>query len=269
VPLNARAALPARRGSILALPHADEPLSSQSPIQLLKPPVGKVQTTTRLRLLSRWCAALGLLLLAAPPACRASRLAVVNLAWTATGNDDRSGQADHYELRYSTSSVSGDTLAWWESATEARSLPHPSAPGLQDRARVTGLRPKTTYYFILRAYDAAGNGSDFSNVASTTTGDGVLMAGPAPVHAYPNPSHDVVRFLIHVDGSAAQPVRLRVFDMTGRVVGEIADGVFPPGDNEVTWSGRTIWGDRVAPGCYESIGNVGSANARESIILLP
>jgi len=212
---------------------------------------------------------LGLLLLAVPAACHASRLAVINLAWTATGNDDRSGHAARYELRYSTSPVSADTLAWWESASEAKNLPHPSAPGLQDKARVIGLLPETTYYFILRAYDEAGNGSDFSNVASATTGEGVLMAGADPLHAYPNPSHDVVRFVIHVDGTAAQSVRLRVFDMAGRVVGDVANGVFPPGDSEVTWSGRTIWGERVAPGYYESIGTVGSSTARERIVLLP
>jgi hypothetical protein len=212
---------------------------------------------------------LGLLLLAAPPVCHASRLAVVTLSWTATGNDDRSGRADHYELRYSTSPVSSDTLGWWESATEARNVPPPSAPGMQDHARVAGLLPETTYYFILCAYDQAGNSSDFSNVASATTGEGVLMAGPAPLHAYPNPSHDVVRFVIHVDGSAAQPVHLRVFDMAGRVVGEVVDGVLPPGDSQVTWSGRTIWGDRVAPGYYESVGNVGTTTARERIVLLP
>jgi hypothetical protein len=212
---------------------------------------------------------LGPLLLAAPPACHAARLAVVTLSWTATGNDDRSGHADHYELRYSTTPVSGDTLAWWEAASEARNLPPPSAPGMQDHARVTGLKPETTYYFILCAYDQAGNSSDFSNVASATTGEGVLMAGADGLHAFPNPSHDVVRFVIHVGGSDAQPVHVRVFDMAGRVVGEVANGVFPPGDSQVTWSGRTIWGDRVAPGYYESIGTVGSSTARERIVLLP
>lgn len=212
---------------------------------------------------------LGLLFLAAPAACLASRLAVVNLAWTATGNDDRSGHADHYELRYSTSPVSADTLGWWASATKARNLPRPSAPGLEDKARVIGLLPKTTYFFVLRAYDEAGNGSDFSNVASATTGEGVLMAGAPALHAYPNPSRDIVRFVIHVDGSDAQAVHLRVFDMAGRVVGEVVDGVFPPGDNEVTWSRRTIWGERVAPGYYESVGTVGASTARERIVLLP
>ena len=211
----------------------------------------------------------GLLLLAVPSACDAARLAVVNLMWTATGNDNRSGQADHYELRYSTLPVSSDTLAWLASASEAKNLPRPSAPGQQDKARVMGLQSETTYYFILRAYDGAGNSSDFSNVASATTGEGILAASATTLHAYPNPSHDVVRFVIHVDGSAAQPVHLRVFDMTGRVVGEVANGVFPPGDNEVTWSGHTIWGERVAPGYYESIGTVGASTARERIVLLP
>jgi hypothetical protein len=140
---------------------------------------------------------------------------------------------------------------------------------MQDQARVTGLAPQTTYYFILCAYDQAGNSSDFSNVASATTDDGALPPGGPALHAYPNPSRDVVRFVIHVDGSAAQPVHLRIFDMNGRVVGEVADGEFPPGDNVVTWSGRTIWGERVAPGYYESIGSVGSSTARERIVLLP
>ena len=194
---------------------------------------------------------------------------MVTLSWTATGNDDRNGHAARYELRYSTTPVGADVAAWWGAASPVTNLPHPSAAGQQDHARVTHLTPETTYYFILRAFDEAGNGSDFSNVAVATTNEGVLMAGSGSLHAFPNPSHDAFQFVVHVEGTAPQSVHVRVFDMAGRVVGDVADGVFPPGDTRITWSGRTVWGSRVAPGYYETVGTIGQTTARERIVLLP
>lgn len=212
---------------------------------------------------------LGALLVSVPVPCHARRVASVSLAWTATGDDDRAGLAARYELRYSTAPVGSDVLAWWNAARIARNLPAPGDPGRPERARVNGLEPETEYWFILCAYDRAGNRSDFSNVASARTSAGEDAPPGFSLHAYPNPSRDVVRFVIHVTGPEALPVRLRVFDMAGHVVGDVANGLAPPGDTEVVWDGRTIWGKRVAPGYYESIASIGSWTARERIVLLP
>lgn len=221
-----------------------------------------------------WLFAACLLLLAAavPHAWAASHS--ISLVWTATGDDADAGRAYRYDLRYSTSSVT-DTASWWSSATAARNLPSPSPSGSLESAVVAGLTPETTYFFVLRVYDEGGNASGFSNVASATTdslstGAGEAAPGEAgTLHAFPNPSRDAVQFVIHVDGADEQKVRIRLFDLSGRMVADIADGSFPSGDTVVSWPRVTSNGDRVAPGYYESIGWVGVSPVRERLILLP
>jgi hypothetical protein len=195
----------------------------------------------------------------------------VQLVWTATGDDAETGRASGYDLRYSTTPVFADTAAWWNAATLATGLPRPSSAGQEDSAIIRGLRAETTYYFVLCVYDAAANQSAFSNVAMVTTGlaDSLPEPQATPLHAYPNPAHDLVRFVIHVEGISDQWVKIRLFDPSGRVVADIADALFPVGDTILSWPRVTVHGDRVAPGYYESIGTIGTRPVRERLILLP
>jgi chitodextrinase len=277
--------------------------------------------------------------------------------------------------------VGADTLQWWTSASGASNLPMPSYSGQEDSTLVQGLNPETTYSFVLRTFDEAGNVSGFSNVCVATTdpevpaptqnctvpasapsqftatvdseavvlswtstsdplaralhlwratgtsgplslfhtvsapsqtvyrdssvqpgrtyryratwsdscGDGPATASvtvsipdagspgalasaggaAAAIHAYPNPSTDAVHFLIHVVDPSGERVQLRLFDPSGRVIADIADGSFPSGNTVISWPRVTRNGARVAPGYYESIGTIGSANVRERLILLP
>ena len=342
---------------------------------------GKVQTTQGLRLLAGWCAASSLFLGAALPKPVSAGSYSMTLLWTAPGDDGDAGRAAGYDLRYSTSAVGADTSGWWGSAIAAISLPMPSISGQSDSAVVSGLVPETTYHFVLRTIDDAGNVSGFSNVLTATTdseipppapgcdvpalmpaqfsavedsgavalswsptsdpvagalhlwraagasgavtllatvsdpaqtlyrdpsvragsmyryratwaagcGDGpatpsrvVSIPDPpgspgepaassavAAVHAYPNPSTDVVHFLIHVENPSGGHVQIRLFDLSGRVIAEIADGSFPSGETVISWPRLTRNGDRVAPGYYESLGTIGNTSVRERLILLP
>ena len=191
--------------------------------------------------------------------------------WTATGDDADTGRASGYDLRYATTAVAADTAAWWSAATLATGLPRPSSVGQEDAAVLHGLLPQTTYYFVLCVYDDAGNRSAFSNVAAVTTGlaDSLPEPEATPLHAYPNPAHDLVRFVVHVDGASDLWVHIRLFDPYGRVVADIADALFPVGDTILSWPRVTVHGDRVAPGYYESIGTIGVRPVRERLILLP
>jgi hypothetical protein len=199
------------------------------------------------------------------------------LVWTAPGDDADVGRATRYELRFSTSSVGADIAEWWGSANAAASLPTPSSSGQPDSTVVRGLHPGVTYYFVLRSIDDAGNPSPFSNVAAATTdstagvpGGSATPASPAAaIHAYPNPSTDAVHFVIHVEDPAGERVRIRLFDLSGRVIADIADGSFPSGNTVISWPRVTRNGDRVAPGYYESIGTIGEGSVRERLILLP
>ncbi len=128
-------------------------------------------SSTRSRLVYALTAVL--LLVATTVRAQTAADSTVALIWTATGDDGLTGTAARYDIRYRTVPISGtDTLTWWSAATPVTGLSAPSAAGATDSARVRGLQPTTTYYFVLRVADEVPNWSAFSNVAvKTTSGD--------------------------------------------------------------------------------------------------
>ena len=92
------------------------------------------------------------------------------LLWTAVGDDGTSGgPAALVDLRYKTippvASDSTSLALWWANAAVVPNMPTPGTPGTADSVVVTGLDGGTTYYFMIRAQDDAGNWGYFSNVA--------------------------------------------------------------------------------------------------------
>jgi hypothetical protein len=69
----------------------------------------------------------------------------------------------------------------------------------------------------------------------------VLRAGPSPFL-----SQTIVRFAL----PASERVGLGVYDIRGRLVATLADGVLPAGPHELTWSGRDSGGEEVPAGVY-------------------
>jgi len=98
-----------------------------------------------------------------------ARAASVTLQWTAPGDDGMTGRAQSYELRYSQTSVAGDTTGWWASATPVGSMPAPLPSGSREAFTIPGLQSNRTYYFVIRSTDDAFNVSGFSNVATKQT----------------------------------------------------------------------------------------------------
>ena len=95
-----------------------------------------------------------------------SRDSTATLAWNAPGDDDVSGRATRYEMRYRNVAIAGvDTTSWWNAATVVAGMPSPSVAGATDSVSVRGLSPAQTWYFILRTADEVPNWSNFSNVA--------------------------------------------------------------------------------------------------------
>jgi hypothetical protein len=104
----------------------------------------------------------------------------LRLHWTAAGDDGLEGTAAMYEIRYSKWPVE-DIEEWWGYAEQARDVPYPDEPGSEETSWITDLDTVSTYYIVLVTYDEVGNRSDFSNVASGTTGEDT---GPEPGENY-------------------------------------------------------------------------------------
>lgn len=91
---------------------------------------------------------------------------VVTLTWTAPGDNGNNGTASVYDIRYSTSAI---TAANFNSAAAFTPVPLPLAAGTSQSFIALDLTPGTTYWFAIKARDAANNWSTVSNVVSAQT----------------------------------------------------------------------------------------------------
>ena len=146
-------------------------------------------------------------------------------------------------------------------------------PGIPTSYTDTSVNPGTTYRYRAAWKGATCEGPYASAGPVTTPGipgqPPPAAAGPAAIHVYPNPASGSIRLVIEVGASTAQAVRIRLFDMSGHWIATLAEGTFPHGTNEVSWSRAARDGQRVGPGPYELIGTVGSDRVHERLILLP
>lgn len=90
----------------------------------------------------------------------------VTLTWTAPGDDDNSGQATAYDLRYALVPITDQN---WNQAVSIGGLSAPQPAGSAEEFTVTGLDPNTTYYFAIKTADEIPNWSPLSNVVAQTT----------------------------------------------------------------------------------------------------
>jgi hypothetical protein len=83
------------------------------------------------------------------------------LTWLAPGDDDTSGKASAYDVRYSSSTINPSN---WDNTTQIAGEPSPKTAGNAERFVVPNLPPDASYYFCLKTKDSAGNISSLSNV---------------------------------------------------------------------------------------------------------
>ncbi len=78
---------------------------------------------------------------------------------------------------------------------------------------------------------------------------------PMVFRAYPNhPNPFNPRTTLAFDlPTAASPVRLRLYDLRGRLTASLVDGALPAGQHSVAWNGTDDAGRAVASGVYISI----------------
>jgi len=93
-------------------------------------------------------------------------LSSIDLTWTAPGDDENTGTAQSYDIRYSTSTI---TEGNWASATTVTGEPTPLIAGSSQSITITELSSATTYYFAMKTSDEEPNVSGLSNVPSLST----------------------------------------------------------------------------------------------------
>ncbi len=110
---------------------------------------------------------------------------MVNLKWTAPGDDGVVGRVAGYDVRYSANPITndaGDALDpndWAAATSLALGVPSPLSAGSAQTMIVQGLVPGQIYWFAVKAVDEAGNEGALSNTddakskAPVATGPGI------------------------------------------------------------------------------------------------
>ncbi len=83
----------------------------------------------------------------------------------------------------------------------------------------------------------------------------------------PNPAMSSAQ--VRFDLPQESPVRLEVFDLLGRRVATLAEGLYPPGSHIATWNLRDAQGAPIRPGVYVCRMSAGTYRAGEKLTVLP
>jgi hypothetical protein len=131
-------------------------------------------------------------------------------------------------------------------------------PDYDASADFIGETPDTTMdvagyvydYYHVTATDFSGNEGDASSVENTYAGTQAesMPAIYALMQNRPNPFETATA--IRFDLPEANYVNLTVFDVEGRAVARLTDGVWEAGQHTVTWGGVDQSGNCVSPGVY-------------------
>jgi hypothetical protein len=108
--------------------------------------------------------------------------------------------------------------------------------------RDSALTPNVSYLYWLEEVELNGT----TRLYGPAPGTWLLRYALRPAHPNPFAGSTVIRF----DVPAASPVIVRIYDITGRLVREVAKGQFAIGTHTVAWDGRDAEGHAVPSGIY-------------------
>lgn len=125
--------------------------------------------------------------------------------------------------------------------------------------KANGFNTTIEFYSTMTGTTGATIDSVSVELTSTADAESAVPAGVALAPISPNPAHGTsrVRFALPVTARAT----VRVFDVTGRVVATLADGMLGAGEHECAWDGR-VQGAIAPPGLYRVV--LDAAGRRES-----
>ena len=195
----------------------------------------------------------------------------LRLEWTDTGDDGAVGTAAAYDLRYFTSPITSEAAFSVATPVETGI---PGEAGSVGCAVVDGLQPSHTYYCALKVRDEAPNWSERSAsisgmCLSSSHYEEVEMCAPlnrpnpvdpeglgSPVQELrwslgvpaPNPSSGATT--INYSLKVPNHVRIDLYDVSGRKVRALVDGVQSAGGHSISWDGISDAGNRVKSGVY-------------------
>ncbi len=136
------------------------------------------------------------------------------------------------------------------------------APGTVFTYVDEGIAPDQSYAYRLEDVDAAGVSTFHTSI---TVRSAAFPATPALRQNYPNPFMDktVIGFAV----PAAGQVRLRIYDVSGRLVKELVDKNFPIGYYTTSWDGLNENNERVSDGIYLYALEIGGQKWTRRLIL--
>jgi len=153
-----------------------------------------------------------------------------------------------------------EPLAWLSAAPLSGSIAHGEALPVLLTFDTTGLRDGS-YEGEIVIESSGGDAVIPVSLRVRPTGtDERVPSVPTLYGAFPNPFNPATRVAFSLP--ARQRATLRIYDPAGRLVRELADGVFDPGNQFIAWDGRAAGGTPAASGVYfcrlESAGTAAS-----------
>ena len=124
------------------------------------------------------------------------------------------------------------------------------------------------YVFEFRADDSELDDADLVTVhAAIPTGVPSGLVAEGLIRIEPNPARDdaVIHYAVARDGTV---VRLKIYDVTGRLVATLLDGVSLSGSQRATWNGRAEQGGRASAGIYFVVLEIGERREAGKLVLL-
>lgn len=100
---------------------------------------------------------------------------VIDISWSATGDDGHNGLASYYEIKYSPDYINESN--WDNLTTTLKNPPFPGQSGTTHNAAISNLIPGVTYHIGIKVYDYSNNSSELSNIADAVAGVGLSTGG--------------------------------------------------------------------------------------------
>ena len=186
--------------------------------------------------------------LSVPASAQQPGTAHVQLQWTAPGDDGAIGTAAAYEVRYSTSPVTGAT--WAQATTVPDVLPAPKASGSAESfvISVPDALLGDTYYVAFNWAPVSNNASFVYELGSDVGDDGGILPILELRPNYPNPfnAQTAIPFSI----PTASHVEIAIYNSIGQRVKVLVDGYYGANTYSVIWDGTSQSGFPVASGTY-------------------